>query len=364
MNVPFGDLSRSRLKNDMRVIQEVVESSQFVRGSFVAQFEEAFAAEMGFSYGIGVNSGTDALIIAIIATMGRGIAPFDGEIITPPNSFIATAGAIMLAGYKPVFADIDSDTYLIDPKSISDNITPKTKAIIPVHLYGQACDMHRIYQIARKNNLFVIEDACQAHGVDIDVDSRGSAAACYSFYPSKNLGAYGDGGAIVTNFLEIKELAMAIRNHGGKDKNNSMMLGTNSRLDTIQAAILIGRLQRLGDWNAQRKCIAMFYRTHLMDIPQVQVYTPVRDHIYHLFVIEADRRDELHKFLLEEGIHTGIHCPKLIYQQPAFAKFSSECPIAESKTSVILSLPIFPGIRDDEIRYVCMKIKEFYGDKS
>jgi len=360
MNVPFIDLSRNRISGDIHIIKKVVTSMQFARGSFVAKFEEKFAAKMGFSHCVSVNSGTDALVIAIIASIGRGVAPFEEEIITAPNSFVATAEAIVLAGYKPVFADINPDTHLVDTKSISEKITPKTKAILPVHLYGQACDMHQIYRIAIEKDLFVIEDACQAHGVSINAGRDENAIACYSFYPSKNLGAYGDGGAILVNSLKLKEKMMAIRNHGGVDKNNSMMIGTNSRLDGIQAAILELKLKHLDDWNAKRKHTAITYNYLLSSVDNVKVMKPKRDHVYHLFVVEADKRDDLREFLLKMGINTMVHYPKLIYQQEPYAEFASDCPVAESKTDKILSLPMFPGISSSEIEYVCDSIGKFY----
>lgn len=353
MKVPFVDLSRSKTSAIIADINFIITSSRFIGGEVVRQFEEEFATAMGYKFCASVNSGTDALAIAI-----ESIVEEPGEIILPANTYIATAEAVIMAGHNPVFVDVNPNTYLIEPSLIENAITSRTRAVIPVHLYGQLCDMEAIGKIAENHNIDVIEDACQAHGVWRRYQST-SKAVCYSFFPSKPLGAYGDGGAIITNSSDICARAMSIRNHGQVTKSIHARMGRNSRLDTIQAVVLREKLKYLPTWNDQRKSAASLYYGSLTG---VKFNSPVRDHVYHLFVVETNSRHQLRSFLTQEGIDTGVHYPYVIYEHPPFARFASRgsCPYAEKASRKILSLPIFSGIKDDEIQFVCEKIKEFY----
>ena len=295
MKVPFLDLKAQykSIRDEIAVeLQKVLNNTAFAGGSFVAQFEKEFALFCKTDFAIGLGSGTAALWAAI---QGLGIGEGD-EVITTPNTFIATAEAISFAGAKPVFVDIDEQTYNINPQLFEDAITPKTKAIIPVHLYGQTADMDPIMEIAKAKDLFVIEDACQAHGAKCNGKPAGSIgdAGCFSFYPGKNLGAYGEAGAVVTNNLQLADNLQMFRDHGQKKKYYHAIVGWNARMDGFQGAILSVKLKYLNEWNESRRKNAQLYNDLLADIDGIITPTEVdyAKHVYHLYVIRVKNRDE------------------------------------------------------------------------
>jgi dTDP-4-amino-4,6-dideoxygalactose transaminase len=294
-----------------------------------------------------------------------GIKPGD-EIITPPNSYIATTLAISYVGAKPVFVDVDKDTYNIDVNKIKSAITPKTKAILPVHLYGQPADMDMIVDICKKHNLKLIEDACQAHGARYKGKSVGGFgdAAAFSFYPGKNLGAYGDGGCIVTNDEKIAAAAKMWRNYGEEPKYHHHLKGFNSRLDEIQAAVLNVKLKHLDGWNENRRRVSRLYAKYLPDSVVKPTELPGTECVYHLYVVRTKRRDELKEFLWSQHkIGTGIHYPLPIHLQEAYADLGlkkGSFPITEKYAPELLSLPIFAEMGEEQVRFVCEKISEFH----
>jgi dTDP-4-amino-4,6-dideoxygalactose transaminase len=340
----------------------VMRSGSYILGAEVEAFEQEFAVYSGTKHAIGVASGFDALALAIRAL---GIEPGD-EVITVSHTFISTALAILAAGAIPVFVDIDPRTLLMDCSKIKEKITPKTKAILPVHLYGNVADMDAIMAIARTHHLFVIEDACQAHGSQYRGCRAGSTGdvGCFSFYPSKNLGAIGDGGALVTNSSHVAKQATLLRNVGQQKKYLHTIQGYNSRLDEMQAAILRVKLRRLDQRNARRRTIADVYRTAFAHQPLrcVEVPTGVTPN-YHLFVIEVSRRDELLRYLAKRGIETSIHYPTPVHLQPCMKPLGirrGDLPITEASASRILSLPMFPELKADEIEKVVRSIQTFF----
>lgn len=345
-----------------KAIKNVLESSQFILGEEVEKFEEEFAKFTGVKYAAAVDSGTSALELSLRA-LGIGS---DDEVITVVNSFIASASAISFTGAKPVFVDCKEDTFNISPKLIEISITKKTKAILPVHLYGQVAEMDAIKKIAKKHKLFIVEDACQAHGAsikDVKAGSIGDVAA-FSFYPGKNLGAYGDGGIITTNSLEIQEKVKLMRNYGQKEKYKHLVLGWNSRLDNIQAAILRVKLRYLSKWNEKRLANAKLYNKYLQNIPVVvPTLFPDYKHVFHLYVIRAKDRNRLANYLSEKGISTMMHYPYPIHLQPAYKSLGykkGDFPVAEKLANEILSLPMYPELTESEIKYICKKIADFY----
>lgn len=367
MNVPFVDLKEqySAIRHQLEpALQDVFRDTAFILGKYVARFEQEFAAFCGVRHAIGVNSGTDAITLTLKA---MNLGPGD-EIITAANTFIATAEAIVHAGCKPIFVDISQDTYNLNPHELEEKITPKTKAIIPVHLYGQPADLEAIMQVARRHNLLVIEDAAQAHGAQYHGRRVGSIgdAACFSFYPSKNLGAYGDGGAIVTNDDSLALKIRHLRDHGSVQKYQHEMVGYNSRLDALQAVVLSVKLKYLDQWNAMRARNAHLYNELLSEIPGVvtpQVLPDVQ-HVYHLYVIRLTRgdRNRLQAHLKAHGIETGIHYPQPVHLTKAFAHLGyreGDFPIAERCARAILSLPMYPELRAEQIEHVAQEIQSF-----
>lgn len=334
-------------------IKEVLNGGQFVLGDNVKKFEKEFARYCGTKYALGVASGTDALELSL-----RSLGVKDGdEIITAPNSAVATAMAIIAAGAKPVFVDIESNTFNINPDLIEKFITPKTKVILPVHLFGNPAKMDKIMAIAKKHKLAVVEDACQAHGVKI----RGNAG-CFSFYQTKNLGAYGDGGAVATNDKNLYNTILAMRQYGWNDDRESQIYGRNSRLDELQAAILRAKLRHLIHWTQKRKQIANSYCKILAETP---LKLPINNdsHVFHLYVIQTPLRNKLKFFLEERGIKAMVHYPVIIPNQLYFRKLGYKkglCKMAEKVNSMILSLPIYPEMTKDEVIKVCQAIKEFF----
>jgi len=366
MNIPFVDLKKqydSIEKEINTVISEVLSKSAFIGGPYVASFEEAFAKYCGAKYCIGVGNGTDAIFIALKVL---GIGNSD-EVITAANSFIATSEAISMTGAKVVFVDVNPDTYNIDIDKIEQKITPNTKVIIPVHLFGQPADMDPILNIAQKYNLKVVEDAAQAHGAIYKNRKIGSIGdlACFSFYPGKNLGAYGDAGAIVTNDEELATKARMLANHGRSQKYNHEFEGINSRLDGLQGAILNVKLNYLTLWNENRRKNAYLYNEYLKG---TSLITPIErgevQAVYHLYVvrIKLDLRSKLQNFLKTNGISTGIHYPIALPYLNAYKYLDhkeDDFPEALKASKEIISLPIFPELTEAQIQYVIDKITEF-----
>lgn len=365
MNIPFVDLV-TQYHSISGEIQEamikVVEKGDFILGKELELFEKEFAEYCETKYAVGLDNGTSALELAL-RTYGIG----DGdEVITSANTFIATASAIAFTGARPVLIDIDPKTYNMDPDLIESAITSNTKAIMPVHLYGQPVDMDKVMDIANKHNLIVIEDACQAHGARYKGKRTGSIghASAFSFYPGKNLGAYGDGGALVSNDEELVEKIKMLRNYGQKEKYNHLFLAYNRRLDNIQAAILRVKLKRLDAWNESRRNAAKLYNKLLIgSTPLIPYCADYAEHIYHLYVIRTTNRDELQSWLKSKGISTGIHYPIPIHLQKAYEYLGlkkGSLPITEQYSNEFLSLPMFPEITNEQVEYIVECIKSFY----
>lgn len=364
MRVNFVDLKEQykTIKTDsLRAITSVLEDTQFVLGSRVKEFEEKFAAYSQTKYGVGVASGTDAILLAL---KSLDVGPGD-EVITAANTFMATVLAISYAGATPVLIDNDPVSYNIDHTKIEAAVNSRTKAIIPVHLYGQTADMDAIAEIAKKHNLKIIEDACQAHGAEYKGRKAGSMGdlGCFSFYPSKNLGAYGDGGMVTTHNERIFEKLKMLRDYGQPRKYHHEVKGFNSRLDTVQAAVLLVKLPHLDGWNDKRRRWAGLYNKLLSELDAV---TPVEGegyrHVYHLYVIRTKRRDEMLRYLNSKEITCGIHYPIPIHLQNAYKDLpykKGDFPVAEKCAQEILSLPMFPELKEEQIRYVAGAIKEF-----
>lgn len=363
MKIPFIDLKRQYLsiKDEIdQAIQSVLMDSAFIGGKYVKSFEARFAEYVGVNHCIGLNSGTDAIYISLRA-LGVGVGD---EVITAANSFIATSEAISMTGAKVVFSDCNWDTYTIDIAKVAAAITSRTKAIVPVHLYGQPADMIELRELSDKHGLYLLEDAAQAHGADISGVRVGSFGhvACFSFYPGKNLGAYGDAGAIVTNDEHLALKCQMIANHGRIKKYDHQMEGLNSRLDGIQAAILEVKLRHLDKWTEERREVASSYCRFLQkaDI-KLPVVRPDYHHVFHLFVIRVQDRDFVQTRLAEAGIETGIHYPVALPCLPAYYHLnhsSSDFPIAHRCSNEILSLPIYPELTSDQIEYICQAVIE------
>jgi dTDP-4-amino-4,6-dideoxygalactose transaminase len=366
MQIPFLDLKiqyKQIEQEVMPMITGAMANAAFIGGEQVIGFEREFAEFCNSSYCVGVNSGTDALRFALMAT---GVGSGD-EVITVPNTFIATTEAISQVGAKPVFVDIYSDTCNMDVSKIENTISESTKAIIPVHLYGQAADMDPILEIAKSNNIAVIEDACQAHGANYKNSKAGSmgAVGCFSFYPGKNLGAFGEGGAIVTQDEAIAQKIRMIRDHGQQKKYFHDLEGYNGRLDAIQAGVLRIKLKRLGGWNKSRRENAAYYNELLSEISSITLLTEAEfaDSVYHLYVILVDDRDGLQKYLDTKGIATGLHYPLPLHLQKAYDSLGhnkGDFPITENIADRLLSLPMFPELTREQIEYVVDSIKGFF----
>ncbi len=345
-------------------ILEVLESGEYIMGPTLARFEKELAAYSNMKHAIGCNSGTDALWLAFMAL---GIGPGD-EVITVANTFFATAEAIWIADAKPVFVDIEPDTCNIDPTLIEAAITERTKAIVPVHLYGQMADMPAIAEIARRHNLLVIEDCAQAIGAAGDTFAIGelSDAVCLSFIAHKNLGTPGDGGAVITNRDDIVDRIRALRNHGSL-KRSCHSMGYNSRLDDLHAGLLSVKLQRIDQWNDRRREIAAMYTEGLQDTGlQLPYEKPGYRHVYHLYVIETEQRHEMLKYLNQAGIDAKTHYPIAIHQQEGYpwgmpADLNVSLPLTESSAARVISLPMFPELTQEEIDYVIHIVRTWEG---
>lgn len=366
MPVPFVDLQaqyRSIKAEVDAAVQQVLDTSAFILGREVETFERAFAEYVGASECVGVSNGTAAIQLALQAF---GVGAGD-EVIVPANTFFATAEAVSTAGATPVFVDCDPVTYNIDANKIEAAVTPRTRAVIPVHLYGQSADLDAVFEVAGRHNLLVIEDAAQAHGARYKgsrVGARGGAG-CFSFYPGKNLGAYGEGGAVVTNDAQVARRLRMLRDHGSEQKYRHELVGYNSRLEGIQGAVLNVKLKYLDDWNALRRAHAARYRELLapladsFTLPHEAVYA---EHVYHLFVVQTDARDALQRYLSAAGVQTGIHYPVPIHLQPAYAALGhkeGDFPNAESQSQRVLSLPMFAELTEHQLKYVADALADF-----
>ncbi len=360
MKVP---LSAPTVTEEMKQsVLKVLDSGRFVKGPMVEEFESQFSSYCGTRYGIGVNSGTSALYIAIKAL---GIKQGD-EVLLPSHTFVATATPVLLAGGKPVFVDIGDD-YLMDMEDLERKITDKTKAIICVHLYGQMCDMKRLNEIKKKHDLYLIEDACQAHGAEYEGRRAGSFGdiSCFSFFPSKNITVCGDGGMAVTGSSDYEGVMRSIRDQGrdyrtAEGKFTSTILGLNFRMSEISGAIGTEQLKLVDSWIEKRRKIAETYDRLLSSDLIKPIVNEKCKHVYHLYVVRSKKRDDLKKFLAEKGIETGIHYPLPIHSQPLF-QGNWDLPNTDRITGEILSLPIFPTMKKEQVKFVCEKINEFFG---
>ena len=357
--IPFTSLVPGEDAGDVRqAIDRVIARGWFVLGPEVSAFEQEFAAASGAAHAVGVGTGTDAIAL-ILRALGIGAGD---EVITSPLSAAYSALAIMMAGARPVFADVDPQRATIDPERIAPLIGPRTRAILPVHLYGQPADLAAIERVAARHNLAIVEDCCQAHLATSDGRPVGTigVAGAFSFYPTKNLGALGDGGAVVTNDRALADRIKRLRNGGQADRYHHLEPGINSRLDDIQAAVLRARLRRLQGWTARRRAIAARYRSRLAGAPVDLL--PERDsgHVYHLFVVTTGERDDLQAHLAARGVETLIHYPVPIPRQPALAaEQPADCPVAARLCGGVLSLPLHPALRDDEVDEVAAAVDTF-----
>lgn len=362
--IPLIDLKaqyQTIQKDIQAAINRVLESSQFILGKEVEAFESEFAHYCGVQHAVGVNSGTSALYLVLLAL---GIGPGD-EVITVSQTFVATIEAIMWTGARPILVDVDKRTYTLNPSELQANITDRTKAIIPVHLYGHPADMQPILNLAAKHRLWVIEDACQAHGArykEVRVGGLGHAA-CFSFYPGKNLGAYGEGGAVVTNDKDLAIRIKKLRNHGGLQKYVHEFIGWNARLEAIQAAILRVKLPHLDQWNALRRKHALQYHESLKDLGLIlPIEAPYVQSVYHLYVIRTPGRDALNEYLNENGIGSLVHYPHPNHLVPSFRQLgyrAGDLPVTERLSKDVLSLPLFPELSESQIRKISGKIRSF-----
>ena len=370
MNVPMLDLvaQYNTIKDHvLAAMMKVVETQQFIMGPAVPELETAVARLSHARHGIGCASGTDALLLPLRAL---NLQPGD-EVITTPFSFFATAGTIHNAGGKPVFVDIQPDTFNIDPAAVKRAITPRTRAIMPVHLYGQMADMLELMAIAKTRGVKIIEDAAQAIGARRKMDGEWRVAGelgwvtGYSFFPSKNLGAWGDGGMMVTSDDAAADRLRKLRLHGGAKQYHHDEVGINSRLDTLQAAVLLAKLPHLTQWSAQRREHAVYYSQALAEVPRVKtpVVDPANEHIFHQYTLRAERRDALQAYLKKEGIGHAVYYPVPLHRQPCFAHLEykdGSLPQAEQASREAISLPIYPELTRTQLDRVIDAIRGFY----
>jgi dTDP-3-amino-3,4,6-trideoxy-alpha-D-glucose transaminase len=366
VDVPVTRLDNSdptALGELMCAVERVVRADDFTLGAELVEFEREFCRLCGTGYAVGVSSGTDALALAL---QGLGIGPGD-EVIVPANSFIATAEAVTLTGARPRLVDVDPQTHLLTAEEVERNLDGRVRGVIPVHLYGRTVDLDPIVALARERGAFVVEDACQAHGASYRgrrVGSVGDAGA-FSFYPTKNLGAWGDGGAVVTSDPGLAERVRLLRSHGERPRYTHRLPGGTSRLHTIQAAVLRVKLPRLEGQNARRRRLGAVLRRELADCPGIRTPAPPPangDHVFHLFCVVADDRDALRSHLAERGIATAVHYPIPIHLQEAYAHLglqSGDLPVVERLAEQICSLPLFPTMTDHELDSVIDAVLEF-----
>ena len=367
MDIPLVDLKAqyASIKPEIdKVIDNVLTNTSFILGPLVKDFENNLAKFCSCKHAIGTSSGTSALFLALKA---YGVKEGD-EVITAPNSFIATAEAIIHCGATPVFVDVDEETMLIDHTKIKEKITPKTKGIIPVHLYGQICEMEAIMKIAEEHKLFIIEDAAQAINAEyIWKKLPLSETAIFSFFPAKNLGAYGDAGAVITNNEDVAKKVLKLRDHGRTSKYESDIIGYGARLDALQAAVLNAKLQYLSSWTTMRRYNSHLYNQLLADQPGLIIPCEAehRKNVYYMYVIRTKHRDVLMDKLKMKGVSCGIHYPVPLHLQPALAFLGykeGDFPIAEKAAKEILSLPMYPELTPEQIKYVVASIKEVMKD--
>jgi perosamine synthetase len=343
-----------------KVVFNVLNSGRYINGQNLKSFEEEFADFCGTKYAVGVSSGTSAILLSLMAL---GIGEGD-EVIVPSHTFIATATPARFLGASLVYADIDPETYTIAPAEVQRKVTPRTKAIIPVHLYGHPCDMDPINELARAHNTYVIEDACQAHGATYKGKKTGSLGdiACFSFFPSKNMTVLGDGGMITTNDSQLAQKARMMRDHGRTQKYVHEILGLNCRLSEVHAAIGREQLKHLTGWTERRRAIAAQYDVLLRDSG---VIIPVErewaKHVYHMYVIRVKQRDRLASYLKERGIETGIHYPVPVHRQPCLMS-DVHLPVTEKYVDEVLSLPMHPQLSDEQVEYVASEVRNFAED--
>ena len=362
--VNFCDLQLQylNLKDEIDpAIQEVLESTQFINGPQVTQLEKNIAKYCDSSFAVGVSSGTDALLLSLMAI---DIQPGD-EVITTPFTFIATAETIAILGAKPVFVDINADTYNIDVNQIEDKITPKTKVILPVHLYGQMADMNSIMKLAEKHNLTVIEDAAQSIGAEFNNKKAGSFGdfGCLSFFPAKTLGCYGDGGMVIAKDQEKYDKLKMIRNHGSQKKYLHGMIGVNGRLDTLQAAVLLVKLKHLDNWIESRIKIANNYSEQLKEYVTTPVIAEGYKHSFNYYALKTDKQEQLLAYLNENGIPTAVYYPIPLHLQEAFQDLGykeGDMPVSEKTAKEIFSIPIYPEMTEEEQNIVIGQIKNFF----
>jgi len=364
IRVPFLDLSahHAPLREEFdRAIGEVIDSGAFAGGPFVEKFESEFAAFCRCQHAIGLGSGTEALWLALLAC---GVGAGD-EVITVPNTFMATAEAITYCAARPVFVEVDERTHTMDPAGLKKALTPKTKAIIPVHLFGQCADMDPILEFARKHGLFVIEDAAQAHGAEYKGKRAGTMAdaGCFSFYPGKNLGAFGEAGAVITKDAELAEKIRVLREHGQVRKYRHNMIGWNCRMDGIQAAVLSVKLRRLENVNLLRRAHAQEYDRAFAAVDEVITPTEAdyARHVYHVYAVRVQDRDEVMFMLNEKGIQCGVHYPVPVHLQRAYRELgysAGDLPISEQTAQEFISLPMFPELTKEQIGMVTLALRE------
>lgn len=362
--IPILDSKRQYAKIGAEVekaVCEVLRSGSYILGPNTKALEQELADYIGCKYTIGLNSGTDALHLALRAlNIGAG-----DEVITVAFTFVATTEAIGIVGAKPVFVDIDADTFNLDASKLEAAITPRTKAIIPVHLYGQPCDMDKIMDVAKRHNLHVIEDCCQAIGAKFKGQMVGTFGeiGCYSFYPTKNLGGMGDGGLVTTNSEALRDRIIALRNHGGAVRYHHDEIGVNSRLDEIQSAILRVKLNYIDEWNSQRRAHAARYNELLADCADVQTPKELDNTycVYHQYTVKIPNRDEVHKMLQERGIGAMLYYPIPLHLQKVHEYLGvgrGSLPVSEKNTDMVISLPMFPELTDEEQVTVATTLKE------
>jgi len=372
-SIPLLDLQKqfAGIRTEvLEAVEAVLDSQQFILGQQVELFEKEIAAFLGAAFAVGCASGTDALFLALLA---QGIGPGD-EVITTPFTFIATAGSIARTGAKPVFVDIEPRTFNIDPELLEPAITKKARAILPVHLFGLAADLGRIIPIAQKHGLAVIEDAAQAIGATFEQRKVGSTGAlgCFSFFPSKNLGCAGDGGLVTTQSPELADRLRVLRSHGSRKKYHYEMIGTNSRLDALQAAILRIKLRHLNDWTRARQERAAAYQqlldaSGLSDFVRCPFVPPACGHAFNQFVIRCQDRDGLRRFLQEKGVPTAIYYPEPLHLQPAFSYLgyrAGSMPHSEAACRDSLALPMYPELTEENQERVVRTIGEFYRSRA
>ena len=361
--VPFLDLKAQYQQMKLQIdaaVARVIDSSQFILGPEVAAFEERFASYCGVKHCTALNSGTSALHLALLAA---GIGPGD-EVITVSMTFVATTAAVIYCGAKPVFVDVDPDTWTMDPNLIEAAITPRTKAILPVHLHGLMADMDPIMEIARRHGLVVIEDAAQSHGAEYKGRRAGSIGdvGCFSFYPGKNLGAYGEGGAAVTNNPELARRMALLRDWGQESKYNHVVPGYNYRMDGIQGAVLKVKMKHIEAWTEARRAVACNYDRLLASSRYRRPAPPSHSrHVYHVYAIEVAQRDDVQKALHAAGIGTGIHYPVPVHLQKAYADLGYEpgdLPVTEALADRFLSLPIYAELRPEQVAEVVLALEQ------